>query len=171
MALCLHACDVIAGRCRYTKYEGQQAHLMVPFGLRHIFFKPNSFTLPSSGVIVAHLMPTLYLCRGSRGPGMSAGAHGRSSKQDGQALREAWLHGGQSCMACASARLPSTPAGPTHLCASMTHTGCLCLNGGGCPVACQPTCYKSMRCSPPQETQVPSLMSHLGGTRFEHQPT
>jgi len=34
--------------------------LMVPFGLFHIFFKPNSFTLASSGVIVAHLIPTLY---------------------------------------------------------------------------------------------------------------
>lgn len=145
---------------------------MVPFGLRHIFFKPNSFTLPSSGVIVAHLMPTLYFCRGSRGPDMSAGPHGaRSSNQDGQALRKAWLDGRQSCMACASARLPSTPAGPTHLCASMTHTGCVCLTGGGCPVACQPACQKGMPCSPPQETQVPSLMSHLEGTRTEHQPT
>ena len=34
--------------------------LIVPFGLFHIFFKPNSLTLPSSGVIVAHLIPTLY---------------------------------------------------------------------------------------------------------------
>jgi hypothetical protein len=34
--------------------------LIVPFGLFHIFFKPNSLTLPSSGVMVAHLIPTLY---------------------------------------------------------------------------------------------------------------
>jgi len=33
--------------------------LMVPFGLFHIYFKLNSFTLTSSGVIVAHLIPTL----------------------------------------------------------------------------------------------------------------
>ena len=32
--------------------------LIVPFGERHIFFKLNSFTLASSGVIVAHLIPT-----------------------------------------------------------------------------------------------------------------
>ena len=31
---------------------------IVPFGDRHIFFKSNSLTLPSSGVIVAHLIPT-----------------------------------------------------------------------------------------------------------------
>ena len=33
---------------------------MVPLGLFHFFFKPNSFILASSGVIVAHLIPTLY---------------------------------------------------------------------------------------------------------------
>ena len=33
--------------------------LIVPLGERHIFFKPNSETLFSSGVIVAHLIPTL----------------------------------------------------------------------------------------------------------------
>ena len=33
--------------------------LIVPFGDLHIFFKENSFTLPSSGVMVAHLIPTL----------------------------------------------------------------------------------------------------------------
>ena len=27
------------------------------------FFKPNSFTRASSGVMVAHLMPTPYFCR------------------------------------------------------------------------------------------------------------
>lgn len=31
---------------------------MVPFGERHIFFRPNSSTRASSGVIVAHLTPT-----------------------------------------------------------------------------------------------------------------
>ncbi len=31
---------------------------MVPLGERHIFFRPNSSTLASSGVIVAHLTPT-----------------------------------------------------------------------------------------------------------------
>jgi len=36
--------------------------LMVPFGLSHIFFNPNSFTRASSGVIVAHLIPTFTLC-------------------------------------------------------------------------------------------------------------
>ena len=34
--------------------------LMVPLGDFHICFRLNSFTLASSGVIVAHLMPTLY---------------------------------------------------------------------------------------------------------------
>ena len=33
--------------------------LIVPFGDFHICLRPNSFTLPSSGVIVAHLIPTL----------------------------------------------------------------------------------------------------------------
>ena len=32
---------------------------MVPLGERHIFDKLNSLTRPSSGVIVAHLIPTL----------------------------------------------------------------------------------------------------------------
>ena len=32
--------------------------LMVPLGERHIFLSPNSSTRPSSGVMVAHLMPT-----------------------------------------------------------------------------------------------------------------
>ena len=31
---------------------------MVPLGERHIFFRPNSATRASSGVIVAHLTPT-----------------------------------------------------------------------------------------------------------------
>ena len=31
---------------------------IVPFGDFHIFFRPNSLTRPSSGVIVAHLTPT-----------------------------------------------------------------------------------------------------------------
>ena len=31
---------------------------MVPLGLLHIFFSLNSFTRASSGVMVAHLMPT-----------------------------------------------------------------------------------------------------------------
>ena len=35
---------------------------MVPFGLLHIFFSLNSFTRASSGVIVAHLMPTPLAC-------------------------------------------------------------------------------------------------------------
>lgn len=35
--------------------------LTVPFGLFHISFRLNSSTRASSGVIVAHLMPTLYL--------------------------------------------------------------------------------------------------------------
>lgn len=34
--------------------------LIVPFGDFHICFKPNSSTLASSGVMVAHLIPTLY---------------------------------------------------------------------------------------------------------------
>ncbi len=34
---------------------------IVPFGLFHISFSLNSFTRASSGVIVAHLMPTLCL--------------------------------------------------------------------------------------------------------------
>ena len=57
-----------------------------------------------------------------------------------------------------------------------SHTGwvCLtpaCLHGGGCPVAYQPACWESMRCSTPQKTQVRLLMSHLEHTRSEHQPT
>jgi len=35
---------------------------MVPFGLLHIFFSLNSFTRASSGVIVAHLIPTPFAC-------------------------------------------------------------------------------------------------------------
>jgi hypothetical protein len=31
---------------------------MVPFGLVHILFKPNSFTRASSGVMVAHFTAT-----------------------------------------------------------------------------------------------------------------
>ena len=34
--------------------------LIVPLGDLHIFFKSNSSTLASSGVIVAHLIPTPY---------------------------------------------------------------------------------------------------------------
>ena len=34
--------------------------LIVPFGDLHIFLRLNSFTLSSSGVIVAHLTPTPY---------------------------------------------------------------------------------------------------------------
>ncbi len=33
---------------------------IVPFGDRHIFFRPNSSTRASSGVIVAHFTPTPY---------------------------------------------------------------------------------------------------------------
>jgi hypothetical protein len=33
--------------------------LMVPLGESHIFFRPNSTTRSSSGVMVAHLMATL----------------------------------------------------------------------------------------------------------------
>ena len=34
--------------------------LIVPFGDNHIFFKLNSLTLASSGVMVAHFIPTPY---------------------------------------------------------------------------------------------------------------
>jgi hypothetical protein len=34
--------------------------LIVPLGDFHIYFNLNSSTLASSGVIVAHLIPTLY---------------------------------------------------------------------------------------------------------------
>jgi hypothetical protein len=34
--------------------------LIVPLGDFHIYYKLNSLTLASSGVIVAHLIPTLY---------------------------------------------------------------------------------------------------------------
>ena len=34
--------------------------LIVPFGDLHIFFRLNSFTRASSGVIVAHLIPTPF---------------------------------------------------------------------------------------------------------------
>lgn len=39
--------------------------LMVPFGLFHIFFRLNYLTLASSGVIVAHLIPTLHFLMAS----------------------------------------------------------------------------------------------------------
>ena len=35
---------------------------IVPLGDFHIFFRLNSFTRASSGVMVAHLMPTPTLC-------------------------------------------------------------------------------------------------------------
>lgn len=35
---------------------------MVPLGLLHIFFSLNSLTRASSGVMVAHLMPTPLAC-------------------------------------------------------------------------------------------------------------
>jgi hypothetical protein len=35
--------------------------LIVPFGDFHIFLRVNSFTRDSSGVIVAHLIPTLFI--------------------------------------------------------------------------------------------------------------
>jgi hypothetical protein len=39
---------------------GSEVHT-VPLGERHICFNLNSFTRSSSGVMVAHLIPTLYL--------------------------------------------------------------------------------------------------------------
>lgn len=39
--------------------------LIVPFGDFHIFFSLNSLTRSSSGVMVAHLMPTLYFLMAS----------------------------------------------------------------------------------------------------------
>ena len=41
--------------------------LIVPLGLLHICLRPNSFTLASSGVIVAHLIPTPTFCRKADG--------------------------------------------------------------------------------------------------------
>jgi len=39
--------------------------LIVPFGDFHIYYKLNSLTLSSSGVIVAHLIPTLHFLTAS----------------------------------------------------------------------------------------------------------
>jgi len=47
-------------RMGYLKTVPLSIFLMVPFGLFHIFFSLNYLTRASSGVIVAHLMPTLY---------------------------------------------------------------------------------------------------------------
>jgi hypothetical protein len=44
----------------YGRNEEESA-FTVPFGLRHISFRLNSSTRASSGVIVAHLIPTLCL--------------------------------------------------------------------------------------------------------------
>jgi len=49
--------------CLYLKTVPLRMFLMVPLGLFHIFFSLNSSTRASSGVMVAHLMPTLYFCR------------------------------------------------------------------------------------------------------------
>jgi hypothetical protein len=43
------------------KNKGPADVLTVPLGERHISFNLNSFTRSSSGVMVAHLIPTLYL--------------------------------------------------------------------------------------------------------------
>lgn len=69
---------------------------MVPLGLFHIFFRLNSSTRASSGVIVAHLMPTLYFCRRrARVRGACDGVHA--------------LHAG--CMRLCCARLCAAAAG------------------------------------------------------------
>lgn len=44
----------------YLKTVPFKIFLIVPFGLFHIFFKLNSLTLASSGVMVAHFIPTLH---------------------------------------------------------------------------------------------------------------
>ena len=44
----------------YLKTVPLSIFLMVPLGLFHIFLSLNSLTLASSGVIVAHLIPTLH---------------------------------------------------------------------------------------------------------------
>ena len=41
--------------------KGPAGVLTVPLGERHISFNLNSFTRSSSSVMVAHLIPTLYL--------------------------------------------------------------------------------------------------------------
>ena len=48
---------VQSGNCLY---DIDEEILTVPFGLRHISLSLNSFTLASSGVMVAHLTPTEY---------------------------------------------------------------------------------------------------------------
>ncbi len=44
----------------YLKTVPLRMFLMVPLGLFHIFLRLNYLTLASSGVIVAHLIPTLH---------------------------------------------------------------------------------------------------------------
>jgi len=50
--------EIIIGSLKTVPFK---MFLMVPLGDFHICFKPNSVTLSSSGVIVAHLMATLHL--------------------------------------------------------------------------------------------------------------
>lgn len=45
----------------YLKTVPFKMFLIVPFGLFHICFSLNYLTLASSGVIVAHLIPTLHI--------------------------------------------------------------------------------------------------------------
>jgi len=48
--------EIIIGSLKTVPFK---MFLIVPFGDFHIYLSPNSSTLPSSGVIVAHLIPTL----------------------------------------------------------------------------------------------------------------
>ena len=54
------ATDTLISKPGKLKMVPPKIFLIVPLGDRHIFFKLNSFTLSSSGVIVAHLIPTPY---------------------------------------------------------------------------------------------------------------
>jgi len=48
--------EIIIGSLKTVPFK---MFLIVPFGDFHIYLSPNSVTLSSSGVIVAHLIPTL----------------------------------------------------------------------------------------------------------------
>jgi len=48
--------EIIIGSLKTVPFK---MFLIVPFGDFHIYLSPNSSTLPASGVIVAHLIPTL----------------------------------------------------------------------------------------------------------------
>ena len=52
---------MLDGEMKTTGQEREAVGHTVPFGEHHIYFSLNSSMHPSSGAIIMHLMPTLYL--------------------------------------------------------------------------------------------------------------